>query len=128
MGTYARTFRELDVYKDAFHAAMEIYEMTKKLPPAERFGLTDQIRRSLRSVCATIAEAWRKRMYVPAFKSKIADAMQEASETQCWLDFCRACGYMDAATFAHLDDEYERILGRRNTMSMNAEAFCFREE
>jgi len=86
MGTI-RHFRELDVYKMAMEAAVEIFEMTKGFPPEERYSLTDQVRRSSRSVCANIAEAWRKRRYPNAFVSKLSDAEAEASETGVWLEF-----------------------------------------
>ena len=87
--------RDLDVYKLAFLAAMEIFRISKDFPAEERYSLTDQIRRSSRSICSNLAEAWRKRRYRAVFVNKISDAMQEASETQTWLDFCLACGYTD---------------------------------
>jgi four helix bundle protein len=127
MSEYARTFRELDVYRQAFQSAMTIFDRTKAFPAEERYGIVDQMRRSSRSVCATIAEAWRKRDYLAAFRSKLADAMQEAAETQCWLDFCRACGYLDEQTFQTLDREYEGILGKLNSMHQQAESFCFQK-
>ena len=74
-------FRKLDVYQKAFLSAMKIYEITKKFPVEEKYSLVDQIRRSSRSVCSNIAEAWRKRKYAAVFKNKLTDAMQEASET-----------------------------------------------
>ena len=87
--------RDLDVYKLAFEAAMEIFQFTKKFPQEGKYSLVDQIRRSSRSVCSNLAEAWRKRRYIAVFKNKLTDAMQEASETQTWLEFCHACGYID---------------------------------
>ncbi len=78
-----RHFRDLDVYQRAFRLAMKIYEITKAFPNDERYSIVDQMRRSSRSVCSNIAEAWRKRKYIAAFKNKLTDAMQEASETQC---------------------------------------------
>ena len=76
-----RHFRDLEVYRRAFDAAMQIFEVTKKFPPEERFSMVDQIRRSSRSVCANLAEGWRKRRYLAVFKNKITDSMQEAPET-----------------------------------------------
>jgi len=70
-------------------------------------------------------EGWRKRRYVAVFKNKITDSMQEASETQCWLEFSLACEYIDQATFSELDDEYEQIIAMLNSMEMNADKFCF---
>ena len=120
--------RDLDVYKSAFSAAMEIFRISKDFPSEERYSLTDQIRRSSRSICSNLAEAWRKRRYRAVFVNKISDAMQEASETQTWLDFCLACGYIDEGTFERLDSEYEKILGMLNSMEMKADKFCFPKE
>ena len=118
-------FRDLDVYKRAFSAAMRIYEITKNFPADERFSLVDQIRRSSRSVCSNLAEAWRKRKYSAVFKNKITDSMQEASETQCWLEFSFACKYLDKNIFKELDNEYEEIILMLNAMEKNADKFCF---
>ena len=117
--------RDLEVYKLAFNCAMEIFNISKDFPPEERYSLTDQIRRASRSVCSNLAEAWRKRRYIAVFRNKISDSMQEASETQTWLDFCLACGFVDKATFFNLDGKYERILAMLNTMEMKADKFCF---
>jgi four helix bundle protein len=87
-------FRDLKVYQLAYRLAMEIFEVTKEFPKEERYSLTDQIRRSSRSVAANIAVAFRKRQYPNAFVSKLADADAEATETQVWLDFARDCGYL----------------------------------
>lgn len=118
-------FRELAVYKRAFAAAMRIYDITKTFPAEERFSLVDQIRRSSRSVCSSISEAWRKRRYVAVFKNKLTDAMQEASETQCWLEFSLACRYIDDAIFSSLDAEYEEIILMLNSMEKKASKFCY---
>ncbi len=80
-------FKELRVYQHAFAAATRIYRLSKRWPAEERYSLTDQIRRSSRSVCANIAEAWRKRRYPAHFVSKLSDSDSEAAETQVWLDF-----------------------------------------
>lgn len=117
--------RDLEVYKLAFDCAMRIFHMTKSFPPEERYSLTDQIRRSSRSVCSNLAEAWRKRMYKAVFVNKLSDAMQEASETQTWLDFCLACGYIDRTTFEDLDATCEKILAMLNSMELKADKFCF---
>ena len=120
-----RHFRDLEVYRRAFDAAMEIFQMTKGFPVEERYSLVDQIRRSSRSVCANLAEGWRKRCYPAVFKNKITDAMQEASETQCWLEFSLACKYIEESVFRELDDEYEQLIAMLNSMEMNAAKFCF---
>src|SRR5436190_8417605 len=82
-----RHFRDLDVYQNALAAGLRVYELTKKFPAEEKYSLTDQIRRSSRSVCANIAEAWRKRRYQAAFISKLSDAEGEAAETQIHSGF-----------------------------------------
>jgi four helix bundle protein len=111
MGTI-RHFRELDVYKMAMEAGLKIFELSKRFPVEERYSLTDQVRRSSRSVCANIAEAWRKRRYPNAFVSKLNDAEAEAAETQVWLEMAVRCGYLDQADSATLEQEYEHILGK----------------
>ena len=118
--------RDLEVYKLAFECAMEIFQLSKSFPAEERYSLTDQIRRASRSVCSNLAEAWRKRMYKAVFVNKISDAMQEASESQTWLDFCIACKYIDRQTFERLDQEYEKILAMLNSMEMKADKFCYK--
>ena len=125
MGEKINSVRDLEVYKLAFSAAMEIFQLTKIFPPEERYSLTDQIRRASRSVCSNLAESWRKRRYLAVFRNKLTDAQQEASETQTWLDFCLACEYINQQTFEKLDQEYERILRMLNSMEMKADKFCF---
>lgn len=90
---------------------MKVFEMSKKFPKEETYSLTDQIRRSSRSVCANLAEAWRKRRYEAAFVSKLSDAETEAAETQVWLEFGVKCGYLAAESTRPLYREYDRILG-----------------
>lgn len=108
--TKIRSHRDLEVYKRAFAAAMRIFRASKTFPPEERYSLTDQIRRSSRSVCANIAEAWRKRRYPAAFIAKLSDAEGEAAETQVWLEFSVKCGYMNRDEAAELYSEYEQII------------------
>src|SRR5439155_13259469 len=90
-----RSHVELDVYRGAFDAAMEIFRVSKSFPKEQTYSLTGQIRRSSRSVCANLAEAWRKRRYEAAFISKLSDAEAEAAETQVWLEFAVNCEYLD---------------------------------
>ncbi|MCK4576036.1 four helix bundle protein [candidate division WOR-3 bacterium] len=106
------TYRDLDVYKMAMDGAMEVFEITKSFPKEERYSLTDQIRRSSRSVCANIAEAWRKRRYKAAFVSKLSDAETEAAETQVWLELALRCKYIDKVTFQKLNRHYDQIIGK----------------
>jgi four helix bundle protein len=116
--------RELRVYRLAFDTAMEIFELSKRFPPEEKFSLTDQVRRSSRSVCTNISEAWRKRRYKAVFVNKLTDAEQEAAETQTWLEFALACKYISAETFKELDERYEHIFAQIVTMERKANSFC----
>ncbi len=100
------------------------FKQRKGFPQDEKYSLVDQIRRSSRSVCSNLAEAWRKRRYLAVFKNKLTDAMQEASETQTWLEFSFACNYIDETTFKELDEKYEHILAMLNNMEMKAKTFC----
>jgi four helix bundle protein len=107
-----RHFRDLDVYQNALTTGLRVYELTKRFPAEEKYSLTDQIRRSSRSVCANIAEAWRKRRYEAAFVSKLSDAETEAAETQVHIEFAVRHSYVSEAEFYEIDDAYERILGQ----------------
>jgi four helix bundle protein len=101
---------ELEVYKRAMDAAMQIFQLTKQFPKAETYSLTDQIRRSSRSVCANLAEAWRKRRYEGAFISKLSDSDSEAAETQVWIEVAARCGYLERAIAMELYRTYDAIL------------------
>jgi four helix bundle protein len=107
-----RHFRDLDVYQDALETGLRVYELSKKFPDGERYSLTDQIRRSSRSVCANIAEAWRKRRYTAAFISKLSDSEGEAAETQVHMEFAVRHDYIANAEFEAINEAYERILGQ----------------
>jgi len=102
--------QDLDVYKKAFEAAMQIFELSKQFPKEETYSLTDQIRRSSRSVCANLAEAWRRRRYEAAFIAKLSDSEGEAAETQTWIEFAVRCGYLERETAKALFKEYDEIL------------------
>ena len=108
----AKHFRDLDVYKNAMTQVMRVFDLTKMFPGEERFALTDQVRRSSRSVCANVAEAWRKRRYQAAFVSKLNDAEAEAAETQVHLEIALRHGYVDERAFDEFDDAYEKIIGQ----------------
>lgn len=118
-------FRDLEVYQISFKSAMNIYQITKDFPKEEKYSLVDQIRRSSRSVCTNLAEGWRKRKYKAVFINKLTDSMQEASETQSWLEFALACNYISDKLFNELDNEYENVIKMLNSMEINAEKFCF---
>ena len=104
------THEDLEVYKRAFGVAMRIFELTKNFPKEEIYSLTDQIRRSSRSVCANLAEAWRKRRYAAAFISKLSDAEAEAAETQVWLRFSVASKYLDPAIATELYQTCDAVI------------------
>jgi four helix bundle protein len=112
-----QSHKDLHVWQDAMDGAMEIYAITKAFPHEEKYSLVDQIRRSSRSVAANLAEAWRKRRYEAAFKSKLNDAEAEASETQTWLEVALRCSYIDKQTADTLDQKYDHILTRLVSMS-----------
>ena len=103
------TLRDLLAYKKAFALAMAIFEVTKFFPKEEMYSLTDQIRRSSRSVNANLAEAYRRRKYPNHFLSKLADADTENAETQTWLDFALACKYISEQGYRQLYDQGEEI-------------------
>src|SRR2546430_74123 len=105
-------YRELDVYQNAMNLLMKVFGETKKWPSEERFNLIDQIRRSSRSVCTNLAEAWRKRRYKAAFVAKLSDSETEAAETQVQAEIAMRCRYLDEKTFHEIDQAYEKVLGQ----------------
>jgi four helix bundle protein len=119
-------FRDLKVYQLAFRLAMEIYEDTKEFPIEERYSLIDQVRRSSRSVPGNIAEGYRKRQYPKSFVNKMADADGEATETQVWIDFAKACGYMTEARQLELRMGYEEVGRMLGGMIHHPERFSIR--
>jgi four helix bundle protein len=120
----AKKVRDLNVYQAAFKAAMEIFKLSKKFPKEEKYSMTDQIRRASRSVCSNLSEGWHKRRYIAAFIHKLTDAVQEASETQTWLEFSFACGYLTQSEFEVNYEYYEHIIAQLITMERKAESFC----
>ena len=119
-----KSVRDLIVYRKAFETAMEIFRISKSFPREELYSLTDQIRRSSRSVCSNIAEALRKRRYRAVFVNKLSDSAQEAAETQTWLEFALACNYIDKETYERLSNEYEEIFAMLHSMTEKADTFC----
>jgi four helix bundle protein len=113
--------QQLEVYKRAFVAAMRIFELSKSFPREETYLLTDQMRRSSRSVCSNIAEAWRKRRYTAAFIAKLSDAEGEAAETQTWLEFAVKCGYAQREIGRELYIEYDEIISMLVSMISHPE-------
>ncbi|MBT9314862.1 four helix bundle protein [Leptothoe spongobia TAU-MAC 1115] len=116
-----KRYRDLEVYQTAFDAAMEIFELSKQFPKEERYSLTDQIRRSSRSVCANLGEAWRKRRYKAAFIAKLSDCQAEATETQIWLEFSVKCHYLETERARALYKSYDKILGQLVLMVKNSD-------
>jgi four helix bundle protein len=120
-----RSHKDLDTYKLAFESSMEIFELTRKFPKEEIYSLTDQIRRSSRSVCANLAEAFRKRKYPKSFIAKLSDSEGEAAETQVWLDYALACKYIDKETHETSITQYENILGKLVNMALHPEKWSY---
>ncbi|MEO0340340.1 MAG: four helix bundle protein [Bacteroidota bacterium] len=116
-----RKHQDLVVFQLAFDSAMEIFEISKKFPKNETYSLTDQIRRSSRSVAANLAESFRKRRYKAHFIAKLSDSEMEAAETQVWLKFALKCKYIDGQLFQELDNKYDRIIRMLVTMSRQAD-------
>jgi four helix bundle protein len=111
MGAKIKSHRDLEGYQMAFEAAMRLFELSKRFPPEERYSLTDQVRRSSRSVCANLAEAWRKRRYEGAFVAKLSDAESEGAETQVWIEFALRCEYISRDEANNLYLTYDRVIG-----------------
>lgn len=119
-----RSHADLDVYKMAFNAAQEIFRFSSNFPKEERYSLTDQIRRSSRSICANLAEAFRKRKYPKAFVSKLSDAEAEAAETQVWIHFAFTCNYLNKEDCEILYREYNQIIGKLVNMALKPESWA----
>ncbi|MCL6494264.1 MAG: four helix bundle protein [Ignavibacterium sp.] len=122
------SFRDLTLYKKAFELAMKIFELSKTFPKEETYSLTDQIRRSSRSVCICISEAYRKRKYQAYFISKSSDADMENSEKQVWLDFAYKCGYLNKNDYTNLINQSEEIGKLLNHMIENPEKYLRKNE
>ena len=121
-----RHFRNLDVYQNGLATGLRVYELSKKFSPEEKYSLTDQIRRSSRSVCANIAEALRKRRYVAAFVSKLSDAEGEAAETQVHLEFAFHHSYVSRDEFLSVDDAHEKVCAQLVRMIDEPEKWLIR--
>jgi four helix bundle protein len=112
---------ELKVYQKSFDVAMEIFKISFKFPIEEKYSLTDQIRRSSRSVSANISEAWGKRRYPKSFVSKLTDAEGEARETQTWLEYSFHCNYITEEQFRIFNEKYNEIIAMIIYMINNVE-------
>jgi four helix bundle protein len=120
-----RSHRDLEVYKMGFEAAMTIFNFSKSFPSEERYSLTDQVRRSSRSVCANLAEAWRRRSYEGNFLLRLNDAEAEAAETQTWLEFAVKSSYLKPDEARDLYKTYERIISMLVKMRQNPKPWLF---
>ncbi len=120
-----KTHKELNVFKVSFEVGMEVFNLTKSFPKEEIYSLTDQIRRSSRSVSGNIAEAFRKRRYPKHFVSKLSDSEGEAAETQVWLDYALACEYIDKTSYKTLTDKYDHILSMLVNMANHPDKWTF---
>lgn len=119
-----RGYRDLRVYQIAYQLALDIYQVTKTFPKEEKYSLTDQIRRSSRSVPANLAEAWKKRRYEKAFISKLVDCASEAGETEVWLDFSKDFGYLDEDKYEDFMNRYDEVNRMLYGMIDKANKFC----
>ena len=121
-----KSYKDLRVFQNAMQRAMEIFQLTKKFPAEEKYSMTDQMRRSSRSVCSNLAEAWRKRRYKAAFIAKLSDSEGEACETQVWIEFARRCKYLDENVCDKLDLAYDQILGQLVKMINNPDKWLIK--
>ena len=124
--TRINSHEDLEVYQLAFKLAMRVFELSKGFPREETYSLTDQVRRASRSVCANIAEGWRKRRYSAAFVSKLSDAETEATETQVWVQFAVACEYLSGSVGDEIRGEYDRVIGKLVKMITHPEEWVLR--
>ena len=119
-----RGYKDLKVFQLSYKLAIDIFEITKTFPKDEKFSLTDQIRRSSRSVPANIAEAWKKRSYPKMFVSKIIDAAGEAGETEVWLDISKDSKYMSIEEHKEMMDGYNEVNRMLYAMAEKPDKFC----
>ncbi len=118
------SFRDLIVFQKAYKLAMEIFVMTKSFPKEEKYSLTDQIRRSSRSITSNISEAWAKKIYIKSFVSKLSDSLGEEYETEVWLDFSKDCEYIDIKEYNELIKGYDEVRKMLISMMNHPEKFC----
>ncbi len=116
--------KDLKVFQMAYRLAMDIFHLTKNFPIEERYSLTDQIRRSSRSVAVNVAEGYRKRQYPKMFVNKLSDSDGEATETQVWLEFSKDCGYLSVEIYRKLTNEYEEVGRMLGGMMLHPEKFA----
>ena len=122
--SHANSFKDLIVYQKAYKLAMEIFEISKDFPKEEKYSLTDQMRRSSRSVTACIAESWAKRRYEKSFVSKLTDSLGEEYETENWLDYSKDCKYIKEETHQRILSEYDEVRKMLISMINNPDKWC----
>jgi len=118
------SFKDLIVYQKAYKLAMDIFELSKAFPKEEKYSLTDQIRRSSRSVTSNIAEAWAKKNYIRSFVSKLTDSLGEEYETETWLDYSRDCKYILPEKYNELSEGYNEVRKMLISMITNPDKWC----
>jgi len=118
------SFRDLIVYQKAYKLAMEIFEISKNFPKEEKYSLTDQIRRSSRSVTSNIAEAWARKRYVKAFVNKLIDSLGEEFETEVWLDYSKDCKYITDSIHSDMMNRYDEVRKMLISMINHPEKWC----
>ena len=121
------SYRDLRVFQNAMKAAMKIFQLTENFPPEEKYSMTDQLRRSSRSVCSNITRAWRKRRFKTPFIAKLNDSEGEACETQVWVEFARQCKYLDEDACKDLDSAYDQIMGQLVKMMNQPEKWLIKK-
>ena len=119
-----KSFKELIVYQKAYDLAMQIFELSKTFPTEEKYSLTDQIRRSSRSITSNIAESWAKKRYVRSFISKLTDSLGEEYETECWLDYAKDSKYVTSAQHINIQSRYDEVRKLLLSMINNPEKWC----
>ncbi len=118
------SFKDLIVYQKAYKLAMEIFELSKGFPKEEKYALTDQIRRSSRSVTSCIAESWAKRRYEKSFVNKLTDSLGEENETEVWLDYSFDCKYIKKESHENIIQGYDEVRKMLISMINNPEKWC----
>jgi four helix bundle protein len=126
MTEFVKDYKELRVYQNAIDVAMEIFQITKSFPAEEKYSMVDQMRRSSRSVCANLAEAWMKRRYRAAFIAKLSDAESEAAETKVWLDLAERCGYINGLKRDEIEQICTTVIGQIIIMINDADKWLIR--
>ena len=119
------SFKGLIVYQKAYKSAMDIFEISKSFPKEEKYSLTDQMRRSSRSVTSCLAESWAKRRYEKSFVNKLTDSLGEENETEVWLDYSKDCKYIQKETHERVLSEYDEVRKMLISMINNPDKWCF---